>query len=235
MARDPLTSIGETLMGTLDAARERLPDFSLMEDVEVPVYVIHTGPSPEDYELLCDFEKFMTESQSGLLKRPVLRIWAGRSDFERYMFARHLREAFSAQFDRARVALRAAQESDRGWSFPSVGQLMFWMVTEAGALAGTLLLYLAIAVGGTAVGDFLRRMTAIFKSRKDDPEAAQNDLEALIEEKKSVIDAALSRIEISLHRDLYLHAWRGQRPGPVTGMDREAWPLPDFVRERMND
>ena len=231
--RNLLSSVGDTLKGALNTAWDQIPDVSLISDIEVPVYVLHHGPGAEDYELLCDFETFMKESQSGLLKRPALRIWAGRSDFERHLFACHLREAFSNQFDMVRNAHRAEAEARRkSWlQFPSLSELILMGLTGAAGLAGSLLLYLATSMGGKALEDIFARLKSAVGASSD----PEQELEKLIAEKKSTIDEGLARIEISLHRDLYAYAWRGQRPGPMTGIDRDAWPLPGFVRERMDD
>ncbi|MEL6209450.1 MAG: hypothetical protein AAFR44_04585, partial [Pseudomonadota bacterium] len=53
--------------------------------------------------------------------------------------------------------------------------------------------------------------------------------------KKAKVDAALQSVEIVLHRDLYTHAWRGQRAGPMTGMVYDAWPLPQYVAAHLED
>ncbi|MEM9062529.1 MAG: hypothetical protein AAGD13_18865 [Pseudomonadota bacterium] len=236
--RDRLSEIGKVLGGAIDAARDHVPDVRITSDVEVPVYVIHHGSKAEDYELLCDFKKFMAESQSGLLHRPVVKILAGRQDFERHIFARHLREAFSGQFDAVRAIHRAELEAaDKRWSLgiPTIGEIVLWGLTSAGGLVGSLLLYLATETSRTAIDRIGAVLRQSMLGRAVAGKSADAALEDLIEEKKSVIDAALARIDVELHPDLYRFAWRGQRPGPMTGINRNAWPLPDFVAKRMKD
>ncbi|MEM1299038.1 MAG: hypothetical protein AAGH68_07125 [Pseudomonadota bacterium] len=220
------------MRGALDTAWDQLPEFTLTSDVEIPIYLIHHGPGAEDYEILCDFEAFMKANQKSFLARPVLRVWAGRKDFERYLFARHLRVAFSDQFETLRNVHR--QEMERSsWSLPSVGDVLLWGLTLTSSAVGGLLLWIATETGRSA----LSRIGGIIRSsmvgRALRGKSAEEQLEDLIEEKKQVVDEGLARLEVTLHRDLYDYAWRGQPPGPMTGMDRGAWPLPDFVRERM--
>lgn len=232
--RNRISEIGKALGDAVETARNQLPEVSLVSDVEVPIYILHHGTGSEDYELICDFEKFMSASQSGFLHRPVLKLWAGRSDFERYIFARHLREAFSQQFEAVRRIQQEERDAERKqWSLPTAGDVLLWGLNLAGGLVGSLLLYLATETGRTAIERISKIVKNSVVGRALGSGSAEAELEQLIEEKKAVIDAALSRIEIVLHRELYAYAWRGQSPGPMTGMNRQAWPLPDFVRERM--
>ncbi|MEM7060472.1 MAG: hypothetical protein AAF557_23075 [Pseudomonadota bacterium] len=215
-----------------NSAWDSLPEFTLTSDVEVPVYVIHHEPEAEDYEILCDFEGFMTANQKSFLARPVLRVWAGRQDFERHIFARRLREDFTAQFEILRMALRAERD-EKNWKLPGIGDVLLWGLSLGSEVVGSIILWLAMEPGQKAIG----RITSIFRrsafDRSVQDGSAEQQLETLIKEKKGVIDEALARIEIALHRALYAYAWRGQRPGPMTGIDREAWPLPSFVTDQM--
>ncbi len=232
--KDRLSNLSKTVSGIVDTAWDQLPEFTLASDVEIPVYLIHHGPGAEDYEILCDFEAFMTANQQSFLARPVLRVWAGRADFERYLFARQLREAFSSQFEQLR-ALRRREQDRRSWSLPSVGDVLLWGLSLTGSVIGGLLLWIATETGRAALSRIAGIVRGSIVGKALRGRSAEQQLEDLIEEKKSAIDEGLARLEISLHRELYVRAWRDQRPGPMTGMDRDAWPLPDFVRERMVD
>ncbi len=235
--KDRLTSLGRSISGMADAAWDQVPDLTLASDVEVPIYLIHHGRSAEDYEIFCDFERFMTETQNGVFARPVLRVWAGRQDFERHVFARRLREDFSSQFQAARDRLRAKKEAAQsGWlpSLPSLGEVFFWGIAATGSLLGSIVLYIATATGRAALDEVSRILKSSLIGRTLAGRTAEEQLEDLIAEKQTVIDAALARTEITLHRDLHAQAWRGQAPGPMTGMDRDAWPLPDFIRGRLD-
>ncbi|MEM0987891.1 MAG: hypothetical protein AAGK00_03370 [Pseudomonadota bacterium] len=230
--KDRLTSLGSSIRGVLDSAWYQVPEFTLTSDVEIPIYLIHHGQGPEDYEIICDFADFMKANQKGFLSRPNLKVWAGRADFERSPFVRRLRHDFSQQFHGLRLALRAEREH-KGWGLPSLGDILLWGLNASSEVIGAVLLWMATAWGR----DLIKRISRIFQrsdfNRAVKSATAEQELEALIDEKKEVIDEGLARLEITLHRDLWSYAWRGQRPGPITGMDRQAWPLPDFVRERL--
>ena len=213
-------------LGSLGAFVPSMPEVSLTRDAEVTLYMVHHSGDAEDYTFLIDFTAFMAESQSGVFSRPVLKIWAGRSDFDRARFARHLREAFSAEFQRLREERRKDTQS-------KTTELVAGALARAGDYIALLLLYAAV--------ESTRTVTRLFLSaaglggvaewmQRGKPDAK---IEAAIEEKKRIVDAALARLEIRLHRDLYVHAYRGLPPGPLTGMDYDAWPLPDFVRTHL--
>ncbi|MEM6488563.1 MAG: hypothetical protein AAF677_09915 [Pseudomonadota bacterium] len=63
-----------------------------------------------------------------------------------------------------------------------------------------------------------------------DPMTKRRALAEAVAAKQRLVDRALDDVRVALHRELWAYAWRGQAPGPMTGMDRAAWPLPDHVR-----
>lgn len=231
--KDKLTNLTSRLSESAKGAIPELPSLSFKSEVEIPIYVLHHTNDPEDYQILCDFERFVSENQSGFLSRPTLKVWAGRSDFNSHYFARNLRHAFSEQFEAVRQARLATKPKRKGL----IPQLSIWdiglgIVGPFGSLLGTIVLYLAVKAGNSAVDEISRLLKdnvgRLFKRSTD-----SSRLEAQIEEKKAVIDAALADKRIVLHRDLYLYAHREGPAGSMAGIDLDAWPLPSFVTERM--
>lgn len=226
--------------GPLDRAWSALPSVSLIKSAEIPVYVVHQSRDPEDYVFFFDFQRFMAESQKGWFVRPVLKIWAGRSDFERMAFARALREAFTAQFSRMQDALLDEIEEEerqkRGWGWLNFEFLpgLEWGLALGTGWVQILLLFLAVTTGAAALAELKSRIGAIFR-RKLSPEERLKALHEEIEAKRRVVDEALARTEISLHRDLYLQAWQGGPAGPMRGIDLDAWPLPERVKAHLED
>jgi len=39
---------------------------------------------------------------------------------------------------------------------------------------------------------------------------------------------------VTIHPELYEHAWRDGYRGRISGLDRDAWPLPAFVRTHLD-
>ena len=213
--------------GLKDVARKvaaQMP--SIGKTVEVPVYVIHSGSGPEDYYFIFDFEEFVERSREGLFVRPQIMVWAGRRDFGRLNFSRQFRVAFGEQFDAARAQLEAEtdRKSGQGW----FGWLRDLWGKGLGGFASELVLLVALSAGRKVLAQVGRAHWLAGKS-----EARQ--LEEVIEDTQSKVDAALEAMEVRLHPQLHTHAWRGQRPGPSDEMDPDAWPLPDRIARLLEE
>lgn len=205
-----------------------LPEISLPtlgREVEIPVYVIHNSDDPEDYFFLFDFEVFVERSKEGMFVRPKLKVWAGRDDFDRVVFARQFRQSFAHEFDRMRAEL-GKDKSKMGWLSWDLG------VDLAGALVANLAAYVLILVAMGAGKAFAGMLTvpAWMKGK-----SAEAKLEDQVDGMKGQVEAALKNIEVVMHLDLYKHAYRGMPGGPVSGMDFDAWPLPAYVMAHFED
>lgn len=201
-----------------------LPMPRLMREVEIAVYLIHNSRDPEDYFFLFDFEEFVARSESGIFVRPALRIFAGRDDFSRTVFARQFRDVFATEFDRMRSELTSAK-GKRGWlDWKFVGSSAVDMI---GGLVANLVLATALSIGRRAFSGF--SLPKMLSGRA--PEAKLADK---IDETKSRVEAALARIDVTIHPELYAHAYRDGYKGRISGMDRDAWPLPSYVRTHLD-
>ncbi len=200
----------------------RLPEFG--REVEIPVFLIHISPDAEDYFFLIDFEQFAEKSTEGLFVRPKLKLWAGRDDFSRATFAAHFREVFQAEFDRMRAELASGKQK-RGWL--TWGDALGIVPNLVGGLLANLLLMIAASTGKALFGQLVPTW---MKGKSD---AAK--LEARIDDLRSAAEKALAKVDVALHRELYDHAFRDGPRGPVSGIDRDAWPLPAHVRVHLDD
>lgn len=202
----------------------------LSRDVEIAVYLIHNSAEAEDYFFLFDFEEFADRSKSGLFVRPVIRVFAGRDDFSRVVFARNFREVFAAEFDRMRSDL-ADKQSRRGW-------LSWGVNTVVGGAVGLLVLAAAFATDGwffTSVERGEKPARSKLRRRANwFGKSVEAKLADDIEETKGRVETALQRIEVTLHPELAEHA-RGLGGGRASGLDRDAWPLPSYVRAHLDD
>jgi hypothetical protein len=214
-----------------DRLRSALPTFewpTLGKTVEIPVYVIHNSRDAEDYFFIFDFEEFVERSREGIFVRPKLKVWAGRSDFSRTLFARQFREAFAREFDAARNALKAEQQKGRGFGWLG-WDLGFDVVSSLVASFIANIVLLLATTTGRAVLSVLPVPNWVRGKSKE------GKLEDQITATQAKVDEALEALEIILHRTLYEHAWREGAGGPLSGMDYEAWPLPDHVVRHLGD
>jgi len=207
---------------------EKLPSVSLGDlswpdvtrEVEIAVYLVHNSNDAEDYFFLFDFEEFVEKSRSGLFVRSVLQVFAGRADFSRTLFARQFREVFANEFDRMRTELAASKNSKWGWlSFGNAINLV-------GGLVSNLVLALALSAGSKVMQGL--GIARVFTAKSDGTKLRDE-----IEKTKSQVETAHERIEITIHRELYDHAYSDGYLGKISDMDREAWPLPAYVRAHL--
>ncbi len=207
---------------------ESLPEFrapDLSRKAEISVFLVHNSRDPEDYFFLFDFEEFVDRSNGGYFVRPVLRVFAGRDDFSRTRFAREFREVFAREFDRMRAEL-AERKGKRGWLTWSFG--LNSALDVIGGLVGNLVLAIALSVGRKVVGDI--SLPRLLAGKSDEAKLADE-----IDRTKGKVENALTEIEITIHPELYYNAYRDGHLGKISGMDRDAWPLPSYVRAHLQD
>lgn len=222
-----IKSIAEKVTGTV--AGLKLPTLPpLGREVALPVYLIHNSPDAEDYFFIFDFEEFVEQSRQGWFVRPKLQLWAGRADFNRRAFAREFRQSFAQEFELARQELAAQKDVKKGWFGGLPGFFRDIAAPSIPGVLANLVLLVALSAGTKVLAQIL---PSGWMRQKTDAQK----LEHGIEETKDKVDAALGQIQITLHMDLYRHAWRGQAPGRLTGVDYDAWPLPGYVQRHLMD
>ncbi|MCK0120885.1 hypothetical protein MWU61_10055 [Loktanella sp. F6476L] len=193
--------------------------------VDVPVYIIHNSPEVEDYYFIFDFEEFVESSRRGVFVRPRIQVWAGRKDFSRSQFARQFRTSFAQEFEAARGALKAQNAEGNGWfSWLDAFDVFSNNLTN---FAANVVLLVALNAGKLALSSL--PLPKLFKGVPDGQK-----LEDEIAKTKTQVDAALSAMTISLHIDLLNHAFRHGGVKGIMDVDRDAWPLPDFVKRELN-
>lgn len=197
---------------------------TVTSDAEIDVYLIHASSDPEDYFFLFDFEVFVERSKSGIFVRPKMRVFAGRSDFGRLVFARQFREVFAKEFDHLRreQATKSGKKGWLDWSFP------YNVATDLiSGLIANILLSLALSISRRVLGDIT--LPKFFKRK-----SAEVKLEDEIDKTKGQVETALARIDVVLHPELLAHAETFGRVSGMQGFDPDAWPLPDYVRTHLN-
>ncbi len=209
---------------------------TLGREAEIAVYLVHRSYDADEYFFLFDFEEFVDRSSGGIFVRPVLRVFAGRDDFSRTKFARDFREVFASEFDRMRTELDA-KVNRRGW-------LSWGASTLAAGAVGVLVL--AAAVGGVWLSPVrderqsksVQTPTPVGKlSRRDwlGRRTAEAKLADEIDSTKGRVETALAALEVALHPELLAHAERVGGTQKRADLDRDAWPLPEYVRGHLED
>ena len=92
--------------------REQFLD-RIFPECPVPVFMLPTSPSPEDYVLIFRFDEVLDNLKSGILVSPKIEVWAAREsghDLER--FQQELKQGFECQFNEAREKLSKALQPE---------------------------------------------------------------------------------------------------------------------------
>lgn len=214
------------MMGIGKAILEYLPEFKLPEmtrEAEIAVYMVHNSAGAEDYFFLFDFEEFKARSEAGMFVKPVIRIFAGRDDFSRLRFARQFREVFATEFDRMRAEAAGKKSGWLSWSF--VGSSAMEML---GGFIANLLLVIALGTGKQLLN--LTGLAGLLRGKSDEAKLVDE-----FEKTRGQVEDALRRVEVTIHPELYDYAYRDGLKGKISGMDRDAWPLPAYVRDHLSD
>lgn len=195
---------------------------TLGREAEIAVYLVHNSSDAEDYFFLFDFEEFVDRSKEGIFVRPVLRVFAGRNDFSRTQFARQFREVFGREFDRMRSG-QADKGKKGGWL-----SWNFNVVDLISDFVATLVLGLALSVGRMVLGQLA--VPSFLKGKSAEAKLADE-----IDRTKGQVEAALAALDVSVHPELLAHAERVGGTQKRADLERDAWPLPDYVRAHLED
>ena len=90
-----------------------------------------------------------------------------------------------------------------------------------------LVLAVALSLGRKLIGQIA--LPAILKGK-----SAEARLVDEIEQTKGRVETALEAIDVTIHPELHAFAYRDGPPGRIGGMDRDAWPLPAYVRTHLD-
>ncbi len=195
---------------------------TLGREAEIAVYLVHNSDDPEDYFFLFNFEEFAARSTTGIFVRPVLHVFAGRDDFSRANFGREFRAVFQREFDRMRQAL--GTKSGKGWLSFGANSL-FDLV---GGVVANLVLAVALRLGKSVLS--AAGLSSVFQGKSDEAKLADE-----IDRTKAKVETALERIDVTVHPELLEHAERVGGVQKRADRDRDAWPLPDYVRAHLSD
>ncbi len=220
--KSALSGIQEGLTGI---SMPKLP--TLGRQVPIPVYMVHNSDHPDDYFFIFDFEEFVEKSRDGMFVRPKIKLFAGRDDFNRGAFARQFRVSFAKQFDAARDTL-VAQKKQGGW--------FGWLSETASEISGSNLQAFAahvVLLVSLSAGKMV--LSAILPARFFSGRSSAQKLEESIEDTKVKVDLALERLEVVLHWELCAHAFYGDQPEGFREEDYDTWPLPEYVKEHLDD
>jgi hypothetical protein len=211
--------------GALEAALEQTQATSrnavdkVFPECPVPVFMLPTGPSPEDYALVFRLDEILDDLKSGMAVRPKFEVLSARAvNYDPEHLGRELKQEFVGQFEAARESLvqagevalerlelkrsRASEELNKEVSGPTARSLGRWAASTVFALPLALIL---LGLGMKPRTEALRLLWD-YRSVRADKRKTQRDLERELEELNSKFDSkskafqrAVRNIDIRTH------------------------------------
>lgn len=186
----------------------------------VPVFLVPIGAGPTDMEILFDFTEQVSALKSGILTRPVLQIWAGRSDIDEEWFINTFQQEFLTQFEQARRAVEdhLNRESDRiaddrseaisGFSRQSIKTIRNTLMILIGApfFMDWIFLNWALDSSGQSI-KHLRETISLTKELRSTRRESRKQIKKLdqrFSERQDGLKQAIQRLEIEFHPQLAL-------------------------------
>lgn len=186
----------------------------------VPVFLVPIGAGPTDMEILFDFTEQVSALKSGILTRPVLQIWAGRSDIDEEWFINTFQQEFLTQFEQARRAVEdhLNRESDRiaddrseaisGFSRQSIKTIRNTLMILIGAPFFMDWIFLNWALDSSEQSiKHLRETISLTKELRSTRRESRKQIKKLdqrFSERQDGLKQAIQRLEIEFHPQLAL-------------------------------
>ncbi len=192
-----------------------------MMEARAPIFLVPTGPRPDDYVVMFDLEEVNGNLRRGILVRPAFEVWAARTDVDRPTLAQRIEASFNAELDKnsensAKIFEKRVEEVNAQLRneasltdkfLGSVSGLGFEASVTAvivGLLSISTGLLLIIGLFGVGVivslaGDLIRnvrRETELFWDRR-----LFAQINSLIETKRADVLTALSNLHIRRHHE----------------------------------
>lgn len=213
-AKAAADSAGNLVSGVNEATFGRL-----FTEVEIPGFLLPTGPNPDDYILEFDFEAALKSLRSGILVKPRLVIIAGRDDMDPELLAHRLNNEFGAAFSAAKTRSReevagpaekefaeihankaqAADQSAEAASTVIVGLIGIFLALNP--IADIIFLLIAVYKGKDAVRTAFRYASFVTKglSNKGKTHKKLHDIEKEFGGKEGAFEEAVSNLEVHIH------------------------------------
>jgi hypothetical protein len=204
---------------------QELPELAsrmVFTDCVVPTFLLPTGAGSRDFVCAFEFSAVLDQLQSGVLVRPRVVAWSGRSDVDRAQLASVLREDFAVQFRAQRDAadvvsdVQAARLAALEASTEKTGARTRSAAKTAAAGVGAMLLFanpiadlafLALALyGGTSAVQGLWRhfqVSGDLRRHELDMERQRKQLETELDRGDQRFRSAVQRIEVRHHPTLH--------------------------------
>ena len=206
--------VAKMLRSAPSQARDRF-----FPECTLPLFLLPTGSAASDFCCVFDFDEPIDVLRSHRFPRPVLRVWAGRQDFDRDSLTEQLKSEFTRQFEASRDRDRSAFEAElkeleegkqkaleqvSGPLGSFAGTVAAAAFLDPGAIMGLIILAISMRKGRLALKPLtdyfeVRRKT---KGRRKEMEHHLSNLEAQFSSDNKVFQRSVRRLDVQVHPEL---------------------------------
>lgn len=192
-------------------------------EVRAPVFLVPTGPHPNDYFIIMDLEGVLKMLREGFLPRPVFEIWSGRNDLDRSVLGARLRMHFAEHFatlkEVRKAEVRVAKDlissdfikekmsaTERIFnSVEAIVAVLVMMLLTSNPILDALLLTLAVLGAGDVSGRLIGIIMRLLKSWVEQSAQGQEfkELERELKAREADVELAIGHLEIRIHAQLH--------------------------------
>ena len=135
--------------------------------VDIPGFVLPTGPHEDDYFLQFEFNEVLKRLSSGTLVRPRLVIFAGRDDMNRKLLADRINTNFTRAFEAAKNSARQkVADSSEVTSHQIKSEQIDLNKHGTEAVSGVLVALIGMFLAANPVVDVIFLLMAVFGGKK---------------------------------------------------------------------
>ena len=213
-----LRSVRESIITTGSSNLEEYVD-RIFPRSTAPAYILHHSNRADDYSVHFDLTHILSQLDAGILSRPGVLLYSGRSDIDREILSKRVTEEFLNEMKVHEQRVRDLAESTRRQHRDALGKSLKNIVVGAAEAAfmralltivtgplGILVLLLMGSVDKTVDGIYeiismpKKIVMAGVESIKDP--LSDKKVKAAMDEEHKKISKALGRLDLIIHRDL---------------------------------
>ncbi len=224
----------------------------LFPKTSAPAYVLHHSNECDDYSVHFDLTHVLSLLDAGILARPSVVLYAGRSDIDREQLSERVTTEFLSEmkFHEARVKALAEEDArkHRDALDGSISKVLKG-ATEAAFMhvllilvSGPIGLYILLEMGSfdrtiDAIKELLSLPKKLLKAGTESmtQPLADKKVEAAISEERAKINKALTTLELKMHKDLIALAGSFDNVAYPFRGERESNALPEHVSNLVRD
>ena len=217
-----------------------------------PAYVLHHSNASDDYSVHFDLSHVLSLLDSGVLARPSVVLYAGRSDIDREQLSERVSAEFLSEMKNHEARVKAVAIEDarkhRDALDGSISKVLKG-ATEAAFMhvllilvSGPIGLYILLEMGSfertiDAIKELITIPKKLLKAGSESvtQPLADKRVESAISEERAKINKALTTLELKMHKDLIALAGSYDNVAYPFRGDRESDALPEHVTNLIRD